>query len=184
MIGPASVSLFLVLNAVSDPVNAPKMVLLGCLGFALMGLFVTSNLGRGWNESKWLLVTAGLFLIAMCNSLLNSDSPSSQNLYGVYGRNTGFITYLSLVFILLGALQVRRLKTFELLIYGFFFVGFVNVIYCAWVLIFGDFISWNNPYGSILGTFGNPNFISAFLGMFISGLYAFVSLARIKNWVR
>jgi hypothetical protein len=25
---------------------------------------------------------------------------------------------------------------------------------------------WNNPYGNILGTFGNPNFIGAFLGIF------------------
>ena len=30
---------------------------------------------------------------------------------------------------------------------------------------FGDFIGWNNPYGAILGTFGNPNFLSSFLAM-------------------
>jgi hypothetical protein len=41
------------------------------------------------------------------------------------------------------------------------------------VIIFGDFIPWNNPYGNILGTFGNPNFIGAFLGLFAASLVAF-----------
>jgi hypothetical protein len=57
------------------------------------------------------------------------------------------------------------------------FSGAVNVVYCGWALAFGDFIHWNNPYGNILGLFGNPDFISAFLGMFIAGTigYAFSS---------
>jgi O-antigen ligase len=184
LIGPAGVSLFLVLNVVSDPVNAPKMAALGSLGFACAGLVLTSNLKRTWQESKALVVIALLFTLSMVNSVVNSRSPLTQNLYGVYGRNTGLITYLSLVFILLGALQVRKNRTFELLIYGFFTVGAVNVLYCAWALIFGDFIPWNNPYKSILGLFGNPDFVSAFLGMFISGLLAFLVVNKMKLWLK
>jgi hypothetical protein len=48
------------------------------------------------------------------------------------------------------------------------------VAYCLWAIAFGDFIGWNNPYGNILGTFGNPNFIGAFLGIFITALTAYV----------
>jgi hypothetical protein len=59
---------------------------------------------------------------------------------------------------------LRREISFNILIWGMFGAGFVNVIYCGWVIAFGDFIPWNNPYGNILGTFGNPNFIGAFLG--------------------
>jgi hypothetical protein len=47
------------------------------------------------------------------------------------------------------------------------------VIYCGWVVVFGDFVPWNNPYGNILGTFGNPNFIGAFLGLFAASLVAY-----------
>lgn len=184
LIGPAGVSLFLVLNVVSDPVNAPKMAALGSLGFACAGLVLTSNLKRTWQESKVLVLVALLFTLAMVSSVVNSRSPLTQNLYGVYGRNTGLITYLSLVFILFGSLQVRRNRTFELLIYGFFIVGAVNVLYCGWALIFGDFIPWNNPYKSILGLFGNPDFVSAFLGMFISGLLAFLAVNKMKLWVK
>ena len=184
LIGPAFVSLFLILNSVSDPVNAPKMTALGSLGFAFIALFLASCLRRTWLESKFLLVVAGVFILAMVNSAFNSDSPLTQNLYGVYGRNTGLVTYLSLVFVMLGALQTRKLRSFEMLIYGFFTVGVFNILYCAWVLAFGDFIPWSNPYKSILGLFGNPNFVSAFLGMFISGLFAFVVLRNLAIWIK
>jgi hypothetical protein len=48
------------------------------------------------------------------------------------------------------------------------------VIYCAWVILFGDFLAWSNPYQNILGLFGNPNFISAFLGIFIATVFAYM----------
>ena len=184
LIGPAGVSLFLVLNVVSDPVNAPKMAALGSLGFACAGLVFASGLKRTWSESKTLVIVLFLFVLTMLNAVVNSKSPLSQNLYGVYGRNTGFITYLSLAFVLLGALQVRKIRTFELIIYGFFTVGAINVLYCRWALIFGDFIPWNNPYKSILGLFGNPDFVSAFLGMFISGLVAYLAVKKVNLWLK
>jgi hypothetical protein len=49
------------------------------------------------------------------------------------------------------------------------------------VLAFGDFVGWNNPYGNILGTFGNPNFIGAFLGMFSSVLIT-LAISNFRNY--
>jgi hypothetical protein len=54
------------------------------------------------------------------------------------------------------------------------FAGIVNVVYGLWVMAFGDFLPWENQYGNLLGTFGNPNFIGAFFGMFSSVLFAAV----------
>ena len=48
---------------------------------------------------------------------------------------------------------------------AFLAVGVINLAYGLWVLIFGDFMAWNNTYGNLLGFFGNPNFMGAFLGM-------------------
>jgi O-antigen ligase len=59
------------------------------------------------------------------------------------------------------------------LIWGLFGAGLVNVVYCTWVIAFGDFVPWSNPYGNILGTFGNPNFIGAFLGLFAASMVAY-----------
>jgi hypothetical protein len=73
----------------------------------------------------------------------------------------------------LSAAVLRRENSFNYLIWGLFGAGLVNVVYCTWVIAFGEFIPWNNPYGNILGTFGNPNFIGAFLGLFAASMVAY-----------
>jgi uncharacterized membrane protein YciS (DUF1049 family) len=77
---------------------------------------------------------------------------------------------------------LRQKSSFNLIIYGLFAAGIANIAYCLWAIAFGDFIGWNNPYGNILGTFGNPNFIGAFLGIFIMALTAYVVQPGI-SWV-
>jgi O-antigen ligase len=105
----------------------------------------------------------------------------SQNLYGSFGRNTGFVTYLVLLLISIAALSLTERSSFQRIIWGLQIAGVINVLYCLWVISFGDFIAWNNPYGNILGLFGNPNFISAFLGMFITTILAYVA-APTTSW--
>jgi hypothetical protein len=119
------------------------------------------------------VILAGLFLVASVNAIINSSGPLTQNIYGAYGRNTAFLTYVLLIFLILSAVVLRTTQSFTILIYGLFAAGIVNVIYCGWVILFGDFIPWSNPYGNILGTFGNPNFIGAFLGLFAASLVAY-----------
>jgi hypothetical protein len=60
----------------------------------------------------------------------------------------------------------------------------INVIYGAWTIAFGDFVSWNNPYNRILGTFGNPNFIGSFLGIFASLLVAYLLIPKTHLVIR
>jgi O-antigen ligase len=127
------------------------------------------------------LLASFLFLVASINAALNSNSPLAQNIYGAYGRNTGLIAYSLLSMVAIGALLLRSESSFSRIIWGLQFAGLVNVIYCAWVIVFGDFLSWNNPYRNILGLFGNPNFISAFLGIFITTLMAFSS-SKTASW--
>jgi O-antigen ligase len=111
--------------------------------------------------------------VASINTIANSSAPLTQNIYGVFGRNTAFLTYVLLIFVALSVVVLRSAKSFSTLIWGLFIAGSINVLYCGWVILFGDFIPWNNPYGNILGTFGNPNFIGAFLGIFAASLVAY-----------
>jgi O-antigen ligase len=90
------------------------------------------------------------------------------------------ITYLVLLAISIAALTLREISSFKRIIFGLQIAGVINVLYCAWVLAFGDFLSWNNPYGNILGLFGNPNFVSAFLGIFISTVLATILAPNVQ----
>jgi O-antigen ligase len=175
--GSAFVAVIVVTGSVTDPVNVTKLLALG--GVAVAAALATGFEGysRLWKDGKASIAAVLIFIVMGISAVANSDSPLVQNLYGEYGRNTGFIAYLLLILVFLSALTLRAEGSFRLLIWGLILAGVVNVIYCLWVVIFGDFIPWNNPYGNILGTFGNPNFIGAFLGFFASAMVAFV----IKN---
>jgi O-antigen ligase len=174
-------ALFLITETVTDPVNVTKLAAIGAVGVALLLIFISFASKIIFREYRWYLFTIGAFVVAMLNAMVFSDAPFSQNFYGTYGRNTGFIAYFALSGVSLGALLLHDKSNFKKAIWGLQAVGIVNVIYCAWVLAFGDFIGWSNPYGNILGLFGNPNFIGAFLGIFISTLMATV-LGKGVNW--
>ena len=175
--GLAFVAVIVVTGSVTDPVNVTKLFALGGVAGAAAFAAGFNGYSRLWKNGKAVIAAVLVFVAMGISAVANSDSPLVQNLYGEYGRNTGFIAYILLILVFLSALVLRAEGSFRLLIWGLILAGVVNVIYCLWVVIFGDFIPWNNPYGNILGTFGNPNFIGAFLGFFASAMVAFV----IKN---
>jgi hypothetical protein len=172
-IGSGFVAILVITGTVTDPVNVTKLFALGGVAAAAVAVLLAFGLQELWASSKALVTSVGLFLISGLNAIVNSEAPLTQNLYGAYGRNTAFIAYLLLISVILSAAVLRRENSFKYLIWGLFGAGLVNVVYCTWVIAFGDFIPWSNPYGNILGTFGNPNFIGAFLGLFAASMVAY-----------
>ncbi len=181
LIGAPFATVFLITETVTDPVNATKLAVSGALAFALIFISLTFNFKALVSHYKTFLIFGALFLLFSVSAVLGSNSPISQNLYGSFGRNTGFVTYLVLLLISISALTLTERSSFQRIIWGLQIAGIINVLYCLWVIAFGDFIGWNNPYGNILGLFGNPNFIAAFLGMFITTILALVA-APTTSW--
>ena len=173
-IGSAFVAVIVVTGTVTDPVNVTKLFVLGGVAGAAFAVLLAFGLNELWSSSRILVILAAAFIIASINAVINSDGPLVQNLYGVFGRNTALVTYLLLLMVITSATLLRRESSFNVLILGLLAAGIVNVVYVGWVLAFGDFVPWSNPYGNVLGTFGNPNFIGAFLGIFAASLIAFV----------
>ena len=172
-VGSAFVAIIVITGTVTDPVNVTKLFALGGVAVGAFAVLLAFGFGQLWADSKLLVISSGILLIAGLNAVLNSDAPLVQNIYGVYGRNTALVTYILLVLVILATSILRARASFIILIWGLLGAGFVNVAYCLWVIAFGDFIPWSNPYGNILGTFGNPNFIGAFLGLFAASLVAY-----------
>ena len=182
--GAPFISIFLLIDQVSDPVNVTKMAALTVVAFGLASIVLFKSSRLLWSDTKLQLAAAGLFVLLAISAVLNSSSPLGQNFYGTYGRNTGLLTYFSLSLVFVATLVLRRTESFRNILYGLLAAGLVNVIYGAWTVVFGDFVAWNNPYNRILGTFGNPNFIGAFLGIFASLLVAYLLTPGTKISVR
>ena len=173
MVGSTFITIFVVWGAVTDPVNVTKLLALGGVAGAAITLAVSFGARDLWTSHKAAVILAFVFSLTVINSVVQSDAPMSQLIYGAYGRNTGLVTYFLLILLFISALSLSQKASFLKVSYGLLVAGVVNAIYSLWVIAFGDFIGWTNPYGTILGTFGNPNFIGAFLGMFASVLFAF-----------
>ena len=181
-IGVPFATVFLMTDTVTDPVNVTKLFATGCVGGGVFAITSIYGLKELWISAKWLVLATSLFFLAALNSVFNSDASLTQNLYGVFGRQTGFVAYLVLAMVMLSATLLRSKKSFDRIVWALLIAGAINILYAAWAIAFGDFIGWTNPYGSILGLFGNPNFIGAFLGMFITGSIAFAFSAHF-SWI-
>ena len=179
MFGGAFISI-LVWTTVTDPVNVTKLLALGGVAGAAIAISLSFGAKDLWKSYKLPISLSALFLLTVLNSVFQSEAPISQLLYGAYGRNTGLVTYVLLIFLFISAMSLSQKDSFLKISYGMLIAGGINVAYSLWVILFGDFIGWNNPYGNILGTFGNPNFIGAYLGIFASILFAYIIKPNLK----
>ena len=157
-----------------DPVNITKMLALSVVGFAVLAISLGGQSKVLIAQNKLLLVFASLFSVFAISAVMFSDLPAAQNIFGLFGRNTGLLTYLALVGVLIGTATIRTNQYFRKMVYGLIFAGLANVVLNAFSMMGIELIAWDNIYKTLLGTFGNPNFISSFLGIFLVSSLGFL----------
>ncbi len=157
-----------------DPVNITKMLALSVVGFAVLAVSLGGQSKTLIAQNKLLLVFASLFSLCAISAVAFSDLPIAQNVFGLFGRNTGLLTYLALVGVLIGTATIRTNQYFRKMVYGLLFAGLANVVLNAFSMMGIELIAWDNIYKTLLGTFGNPNFISSFLGIFLVSSLGFL----------
>lgn len=157
----------LTLNVASfDPFNIPKFVTLALTAF--ISLFMLLQFPPILNSFDRILILAcGLFLAGLVASSL-SHRDIWKSMIGTYGRNMGMLTYFFLIIVFLSVAFSKNQKNLS------FNHLFTFLPLCLFLIFYGliqnsgdDPFRWNNPYSPIIGTFGNPNFMSAFLGISI-----------------
>jgi O-antigen ligase len=161
--------------SVMDPINLPKMSVLGVLAFTLLGYFGDRRVLVLFRNNWLLTIMTGLFVLQGLFVLVFSGRTLNESLYGASGRNTGFLTYLCFSILLISASQMARdsfIKSFQTV---FIAVGLILTAY-GLVQYFGlEPFPYINAYeNNVFGTFGNPNFQSAFMGIFGALLFALV----------
>ena len=149
----------------NDPINIPKFFLLTLFAMTILGVALSQvrNFTHGLN--KWFLILATAFLVQMSLVLLIADAPFNQQFYGINGRNTGALAYFSLICIAIGASLIAKTSYIERVVYALLGTGLLTVGYGFLQTTGNDPVKWNNPYNSMLGFLGNPNFSSSFLGI-------------------
>lgn len=170
-LGVALTTLVVWTSGLTEPVGMPKLAILTLTSFGLLGYFLP-NMKTLYLENRIAVLAVSVFVLWMALAALFSLNPISRSFYGVEARRTGWLAYFSLAVIFLISTLMRTTKSRNRVYGAFLFSGSLNAFYSLIVLITKkDPIPWNNVYGTILGTFGNPNFVSAFLGFFAVALF-------------
>ena len=151
----------------SDPVNVSKMLLLSVIGFTLLPVIFNQKSELFRNSRSLTIATIGFTAVAVL-SIFTSANPVERGLFGAFGRNTGLISYVSLLIIFLTATLVSQDRSFHKVMTAFALSGFVNILLSLSSAAGYEIFKWENPYNAVLGTFGNPNFVSAFMGLMIT----------------
>jgi hypothetical protein len=100
--------------------------------------------------------------------MMFSGAPAEQQLFGVYGRNTGLVTYFSLSIIFLAAVTFSNKALAQKFVIGLVIAGSINLIISIFQINDIELLRYNNTYKNALGTFGNPNFVSAFIAISVA----------------
>ena len=149
-----------------DPINVPKFMALG-MGVMILGIILRNQFGPSSFEAhKPIIIVSGFFMSLAIVSTLVSDSNLSTKIFGAPGRQTGLVSYLllavALIFFALISSGDFIYKLNSLIIQLGLSLSVYGILQYRGLEIF----PYGNAYGSaVFGTFGNSNFLSAFLGM-------------------
>jgi O-antigen ligase len=169
----AIVTLYFQTNT-ADPFNSPKSWLSMLLASWLIGYIVSFRTTiLMFRPIKTLFYIIILFISFLILATIFSDFKYTS-VFGEVQRRNGLLSYLSMA-VLMGASSIFvRLLNIKKLYYVTYFVSSVSAIYAIMQTTGNDFIKWNNPYNSVIGTLGNPNFAAALMA--ITGVIIFSSL--------
>ena len=175
-ISVALVTLFVTPYSTLDPINVPKLWVLLAFAFGVVGALLL-DIKPFFNKENWApVIAAKLLFLFMLIAMLVSGGPFSQQLFGTYGRNTGLLTYLAFVILFIGAAVASSKSIKKPFLIAFGLTIGINALYGAVQALGKDPQKWSNLYAPVIGTLGNPNFVSAFLGMGVAlALSYFVS---------
>lgn len=95
--------------------------------------------------------------------------------------STGFVAYVALASLMLGAVVVASAKYVSTFARFLLIAGGLSIGYGLLQAIDADPIKWVNQYSPVIGFLGNPNFESSFVGFSGVLAFGFICVQGIKN---
>ena len=168
-----------------DPMNLPKLFLLSILSFLAGGSALAQVDFFKNRKSRPFVVLTFLFLFQLLFVFIFDNRDFAFKFYGTSSRNTGTLAYIALALLMLAATvsaSRRVLKRYSISLVA---VGFILSIYGILQSRGVDFYEFENRYETnVFGTFGNPNFQSAFMGITGTVALTWVCFSRANVFIK
>ena len=167
LIAVASVTLVVAPYTLLDPINLPKLCTLAFFSIIALSL-IAPRLKRLLSSNfKPLFIVLSLFVLQILLVLFFSGANFGGQFYGTFGRNTGGLAYISLSFLLLSGSLVGDKVFLKRFIRLTLIIGVILIVYGNIQYLGLEPLPFSNAYAvnAPIGTFGNLDFQSAFLGL-------------------
>jgi len=153
-------------NINKDALIIPKVAVL-FLGVLFLLPYIKEEFRFNVNLKQINILKAILSLMSLqiIMVIFLTNSPLEQQLFGRTGRGLGFITWLSLILICLIATVSISDSNSKILLRGLGVSGLFAIIYSIFQSYGLDFFPWDSKTNGVIGTLGNPNFVSSFTSM-------------------
>jgi O-antigen ligase len=178
LIGAFLVTVVILPNWSYDPVSSPKQYLLTLTaGIALASYILRGFILRDQIKSTFSVAIVIFLLILSINILVNNNV-ITERLFGIRGRSTGFITFVSLAVIALIVSQRAEIKRFFIaLLISSLFVSSYFILQINGL----DIFTVEEFYSTPSSTLGNPNFVSGFVGFSLFSSIYFMSRNNLRT---
>lgn len=146
-----------------DPINLVKLLAVTSISFAAFALSLSARDKSREQKIRPILFSAVFFIAWMLIVIVVSGAPLNQQIWGVFGRNTGFLTYVSLILVLVSTSLIQEASFYRKLVEALVLTAVPTTVYALIQVAGRDPISWSvmSPFA----TLGNVNFSSAFFGL-------------------
>ena len=170
--------------ATFDPINVPKLAVIALGGFITLGALLINAKALFARSHRIVQVLLGLFVLDLIVVLFFAGTNPYQEFFGTYGRSTGFVAYIALASLMLGAVVVASANYVSTFTRFLLIAGGLSIGYGLLQAIGADPIKWVNQYSPVIGFLGNPNFESSFVGFSGVLAFGFICAQGIKNFWR
>jgi O-antigen ligase len=153
-------------NFHKDALIIPKIIILFCSILIILPYLLNSL--RVKNRSRILSslkIISILLVLQLILAMFFSQAPIEQQIFGRTGRGLGFLTMFSLIVITFGCAITAHQNNYKLMVNGLAVSGLLSAVYAVFQSYGLDFFPWDSKTNGVIGTLGNPNFVSSFAAM-------------------
>ena len=163
-------------NFNKDALIIPKVVILLCSALIIFPyLLLGIKVKRDFRLINIFILLSSLFLVQLVLAMVFSEAPMEQQIFGRTGRGLGFLTFFSLIIISSSCAIFIKQSDQKILLKGIAISGALASIYAIFQSFGLDFFPWDSKTNGVIGTLGNPNFVSSFAAMAILPSLIYVS---------
>jgi O-antigen ligase len=165
IVGASVAAVVIETNLTITPISLDRFLSLHIVAYAALFFTLMVRSSRNLFPNVPLKILTLSFLAWSLMSIIANENSRGQQLFGVFGRNTGLLAYVALLILMINVASLKTKTLGPLVSKSLISVGLLSTGYGLIQYLGIDPLPWKDSEGQITGLMGNTNFQSSLLGI-------------------